>query len=81
MKVSQPKHTRELPQLVKTKGLGEDVDVLPIHRNILKLDFTREDTLMDKVIVHLNVLSSGVNKGVLCELDAAHVFAVYRRRI
>ena len=65
LEVTQPKRTRELPQHVKSKGLGEDVGVLSIRQNILKFDFTREDTLTDKVIVHLNVLSPGVEDGVL----------------
>ena len=65
IEVTQPKHTRELPQLVQTKGLGEDVGSLPICRNMLKFDFTREDTLTDKMIVHLNVLSPGVEYAVL----------------
>ena len=52
-------------QFVETKGLGEDVSILPIRRNILKFDFTGEDMLADKVVMHLNVLSSGVEDGVL----------------
>ena len=62
-------------------NLGEDVGVLPIRRNILKFDFTREDTLADKVVVHLNVLSSGVEDGVLHKLDIAEVVGIDRRRI
>ena len=65
IEVSQSKRTRELPQLVETKKLGEAVGVLPIRRDILKFDFTGEDTLADKVVVHLNVLSPGVEDGVL----------------
>ena len=48
------------------EGLGEDVGVFPSRRNILKFDFTGEDTLTDKMLVHLNVLSPGVEYGVLC---------------
>ena len=59
----QPKRSRELPQLVETKGLGEDVGVLLIRRNIRKFDFTREDTLTDEMVVNLNVLSSVVEDG------------------
>ena len=61
----QPKRTRELLQLVETKGLGEDVDVLPICENILKFEFTGKDTLTGKVVVHLNVLIPCVEDGVL----------------
>ena len=39
--------------------------VLPIRRNIHKFNFTREDTLADKVVVHLNVLSPGMEYRVL----------------
>ena len=81
IEVTQPKRTRELPQLVQTKGLGEDVGSLLIHRNILKFDITRKDTLTDKVVVHLNVLGPCVEDGVLRELDDAEVVAVDRRRI
>ena len=77
----QPKRTRELPQLVETKGFGEDVDVFPIRRNIRKFDFTREDTLADKMVVHLNVLSPGVEHGVLRKLDVVEVVTVDHRRI
>ena len=66
IEMAQAKRTQELPQLVKTKGHGEDVGILPIRRNIRKFNFTREDTLADKVVVHLNVLSPGVEDGVLC---------------
>ena len=46
-----------------------------------KFEFTREDVLADKMVVHLNVLSLGVEDGVLRDLDAAEVVAVDRRRI
>ena len=65
VEVTQPKRTRELPQLVETKGLGEDVGVLPIRGNILKFNFTGEDTLADKMVVDLNVLSPCVDDRVL----------------
>ena len=54
-----------LPHVIFHKGLNEDVGILPICQNILKFDFTREDTLPDKILVHLNVLSPGVEDGVL----------------
>ena len=66
VEVPQPKCTQDLPQLVETKGLGEDVSVLSIRRNILKFDFTGEDALADKVEMHLNVLSLGVEDVALC---------------
>ena len=81
VEVSQPKRTREFPQLVKTKGLGEDVGVLSIRRNKLKFDITGEYTLTDKMIVHLNVLSSGVEDRVLRKLDVAEVVTVDCHRI
>ena len=65
VEVLQPKRTSELRQLVETKGLGEDVVVLAIHWNIRKLNFTTEDRLVEKVVKHLNVLSLGVEDGVL----------------
>ena len=79
--MTQPKRTLELPQLVQTKRFGEDVGSLSIRQNILKFDFTREDTLTNKVIVHLNVLSPCVEYRVLHELDAVEVVAVDRCRI
>ena len=66
VEVPQPKRTRELPQLFESKGLGEDVGVLQICWNILKFDFMEEDTLADKVVMHLNVLSPGVQNRILC---------------
>ena len=81
VEVTQPERTREFPQPVQTKGLGEDVGSLPIRRNIVKFDFTKKDTLTDKVVVHLNVLGPCVANGVLRELDAAEFVTVHRRRI
>ena len=81
IEMMQPERTRELPQLVQTKGLGEDVGSLPIRRNILKFDFTRKDTLTDRMVVHLNVLGPCVENGVFRELDAAKIVLVDRRRI
>ena len=49
-----------MPQLVQTKRLGEDIDILPIRQNILKFDFTKKDTLTNKMVVHLNVLGPGM---------------------
>ena len=54
---------------------------MPIRRNILKFEFTRKDTFTDKMVVHLNVLGSCVENGVLCELDAVEVVVVDRFRI
>ena len=70
-----------MPQLVETKGLGEDVGSLSIRRNILKFDFTRKDTLTDEMIVHLNVLGLCEENRVLRELDAVEAVTVDRRRI
>ena len=39
------------------------VGILLIRQNILKFDFTEEDTLADKVVVHLSVLSPGMEDG------------------
>ena len=79
--MTQPERTRELPQLVQTKGLGEDVGSLSVRRNILKFDFTRNDTLTDKMLLHLNVLGPCVENEVLRELDVVEVVALDCRRI
>ena len=79
--MTQPKRTRELPQLVQTKGLGEDVGSLPISQNVMKFNFTWKDTFTDEVIVHLNVLGPCVENGVFRKLDVAEVVPVDRRRI
>ena len=52
VEVTQPKRTRDLLQLVQTKGLGENVSILLIRWNIVKFDFTVEDRLTDKMVVH-----------------------------
>jgi hypothetical protein len=70
-----------VPQLVQTKRLGEDVGNLPIRRNISQFDFTGEDSLLDKMIVHFDVLSPCVKNRVFCELDAAEVVAINHRQI
>ena len=70
-----------MPKLVKTKGFGENIGNLPISRNMHQFDFTSEDTLTDKTIMHLNVLSPGVEYGVLRKVDAAEVVAIDHCRI
>ena len=70
-----------MPQLVKTKGLGKEVGGLSIHRNIDYFDFTRKEMLVEKMVVHLNVLGPGVENGVLHKLDVVEVVTVAHRRI
>ena len=55
-----------MPQLVKTKGLGEDVGRLSIHQNVYQFYFTRENTLVHEVVTRLNLLRLSVECGVLC---------------
>ena len=81
VEMPQTKCTRELSQLVETKGLGEDFGRLSIRGNIHEFHFTREDTLADKMIVHLYVLSLGMEDEVLCKLDVAEVVIVNCRWI
>ena len=81
VEVTHPKLTREMSQLIKTKGFGENISNLPISRNMHQFDFTSEDTLTDKMIVHLNVLGPGVEDRVLCKVDTAKVVTKDRRRI
>ena len=40
----QAQHVREVSQLVETKGIGEDVNHLPISQNILQFHFTTENS-------------------------------------
>ena len=47
------------------------------ERKAKKFDFSGEDSLVDKMIVHLDVLCSGVEEGVLRKLDVAEVGIVY----
>ena len=47
-----------------------------IRQNIRKFNFTREDMLANKVIVHLNVLSPGVEEGILRKMDVVEVVTV-----
>ena len=67
-------------QLVQAKRFGEDIDDMPICWNIHKFDFTRENSLAEKVIMYVNVLHSGVEDGVLGELDVAEVVVIYHGR-
>ena len=76
----QDKRARKLLSLVEAKGFGEDISSLPIRRNIDQFDFIGKDTLADKVVVHLNVLGSGMEDGFLCKLDVVEVVAVDRRQ-
>ena len=77
----QPKRSRELMQLVYAKGFGEEIDSLPIRWNIYKFHFTGKDTLVEKMIVRLNVLGTGVEDEDLRKLDVVEVVAVDRRWI
>jgi hypothetical protein len=80
VEVAQPKRTRELPQLVEPKSLGENVGNLPIRRNMLQFHFTGENTLLDEMVMHLDVLRPCVKDRVFRELNAAKVVAMDCRR-
>ena len=54
---------------------------MPICQDKLKFNFTREGTLTDKMVVHLNVLDPGMEDGVLRKLDVAQVVTIDRRQI
>ena len=48
---------------------------------MLEVDIPSQDTFSDEMIVQLNVLSPAVEDGVLRNLDAAEVIAVYCHRL
>ena len=66
-----------MSQLVPAKSLGEDIDNLLICQNIHKFYFTGEDSLVDEMIVYLDVLCQGVEDRVLRKLDIIEVVAIY----
>ena len=67
-------------QLVGSEGLGEDVGNLLINLNIPEFDFTPQDPLMHKVIMHLDVLCASMENGVLGQLQVANIVVVDRNR-
>ena len=81
VEVLQAKVTRKMPQIVGTEGFGEDIGSLTICQKISKFHLTKNDSLSEKMVVHLNVLFPGVEDGVLGKLDVAEVVVVNRRRI
>ena len=70
------KHLGKVIQLVRSERLGEDVGNLPIRLNILKFNFTAQNLLMHKVIVHFYVLCLSMEYGVLGKLYDAYVVAI-----
>ena len=70
-----------MPQLVKTKRFGEDINNLPIRRNMLQVNFAKKEPLTDKMIMQLNVFCPGVEYRVFCKVDTTEVVAKDRRRI
>ena len=43
-----------------------------------QFDFTRKDLLMDKMVVHLNLLGPSVEYGVFRKVDTVEVVAINR---
>ena len=72
----KPEHLRKMLQLVRSKRLGEEVRNLPIGSNILKFNFTAQDLLAHRVIMHLNVLCGSMEYRVLGQLHTANVVVV-----
>ena len=64
VEVLDTKHHGEVLQLVRSKGLCEDVDNLPIGTNILEFDSTAQDPLVHKVVMHFYVLCASMEYGV-----------------
>ena len=56
--------------------LREDVDCLQLRVDELHVDIFRQDTLLDEVIVHLDVLGPSVEDWVLCQVNNAHIIVV-----
>ena len=74
------KNLGEMLQLVQSERLGEDVGDLPISSNISKFDFTAQDPLTHKVIMHLDVLSASMEHKVFGQLHAIDVVTIDRDR-
>ena len=67
---------RELPQLVNSQGLSQDVSCLQVRANVLQVDISGQNLLSDEVIVHFDVLGPSMEDWVLSELNIAHGFVV-----
>ena len=48
------------------RGFGEDIGNLTIWQSINQFHFTREDSIVYKLIVHLNFLCVSIKDEVLC---------------
>ena len=77
----QSKHFRKLMQLVEVDRLGEDVGHLLISLNESPFNFTIEDTLAHKMIMHMYVLCASMEARVLGKLNTSHVVAINRNRV
>ena len=80
VKVLDTKHLREVLQLVRPKGLGENVGNLPTNSNIPNFDFTAQDPLAHKVIMQFSILHVSMEYRVLGQLHATDVVAVHQNR-
>ena len=67
-------------QLVHSKCLREDDGNLSIGSNIQVFDFTAQDTLMHKVIMHLDVLCASMEHWVIGLLYATDIVVVDQDR-
>ena len=70
-----------MPLLVDSEGLREDVGRLHVLVYVLLVDMSGQDTLLDEVIVPLNVLGSSVKHWVLSQVNVAHTVVVEENRI
>ena len=63
-------------QLVRSKGLGENVDNLPISSNIPWSDLIAQDPLAHKVIMYFYVLGASMEYRVLGQFHATDVITI-----
>ena len=76
----QANQTRKWSQLVKSKRLTEDIGNRSVYRNIHKFDFSGEESLVEEMIVYLNVFLLGMKDRVLGKLHTTEVVVVYYSR-
>ena len=65
VEVLDTKHLRGVLQLVRLEGLDENVGDLSIGVNILEFNFTTQDQVVHKMVMHFYVLRASMEVRIL----------------
>ena len=74
--IERPRFVVNCRNLSIPSAFSEDVYRLQVHVDALQINISSQDTLLDEVIVYLDVLGPSVEDWVLCQVNNAHIIVV-----